>query len=806
MNKSFSRDPVCGMQVNVENNLLISNYNGSDYYFCALSCKEKFDQAPEKYLAKVNQQPTKTEFKETHTKIGNFYSQNIAKIKLPIRGMSCASCVLKVQNKLNSLDGVINSTVNLATQSAFIEFDRSKTNVTAFKKAIQSIGYDVIDISDENLEQTVENLNKHNYIRLKQKFIVSLILSIPIVIINMLTVDGKILHKILDHQTWNIILMLLTTPVLLWCGESFLKGFLKTIKHFKADMNTLVAIGSSSAYIYSILVILLPEQIGSNVYFDTTAVIITLILLGKLLENRSLNKTSDSIKKLIQRQQKFATVIKSGGEVLTPINQIRINDVIVVRPGEIIPVDGIVIEGNSSVDESMITGESLPVEKRVNNEVIGGTINKFGSLKIRATRIGNETVLAKIIQLINEAQSSKAPIQNFVDKIASIFVPIVILIAFITFLIWTFFWGNLATGIINFVAVMIVACPCALGLATPTAIITGIGHGVQNGILIKNAIALEKLKDIDTIVFDKTGTLTRGSLELKDIIPLEKYSKDELLKLIASIEYFSEHPLGIAIRDYAKNNNIKFLDDVKNFKSLPGYGVECVIDNKIITIGSEELLMERGISTDLRIPNHNFNKDVVIRVFVLINNKLVGMLTFSDSLKAEAPVVIKRLRNMGYRTIMMTGDRLEMANQINSILKMDNILASMLPENKIMEIIKLQQSGARVAMIGDGINDAPALAQADVGIAMGTGIDVAIETADVVISKGDLNGIISLLKLSKKTITILKQNLFWAFIYNIILIPLAAFGYLHPMLAAGAMALSSLSVVSNSLRLRKIKI
>lgn len=732
---------------------------------------------------------------------------NPDQITIPIQGMSCASCVNKIQNKLLHIDGVFKANVNLATSSAFIEYDNSKINPAGLKKAIKSIGYEVPELEDTSNDDITDEIYKKRYRNLKNRFIVSLSFSIPIVLLNMLVMGGNQFLGFMDIKIWNIIFLILTTPVLFWCGNIFMKGFIKSIKHFQADMNTLVTIGSSSAFVYSSIITIFPgwtKYLGKDVYFDTTAVIITLILLGKLLEIKSVNKTSDAIKQLIQKQPKYSTIIKDGKEILIPVNQIKVDDIILVRPGSYIPVDGIIIEGISSLDESMLTGESVPVLKKSSDRVTSGTYNIDGVIKFRATKVGKNTFISQIIQLIKDAQASKAPIQNIVDKIAAVFVPVVIFVAITTFLIWFLVLGNLTSGLVNFVSVMIVACPCALGLATPTALIVGIGKGAENGILIKNATALEKLNKVDTFVFDKTGTLTTGKLKVNKFICLNNYPENELLKLIATIENYSEHPVGIAIKNYAIEKNIS-LSNVDYFKSVPGFGVRGKVHAKEILIGNEKLLENYNISInqfDMEILTHPEETGI----YVVIDGKLAAVLTVIDEIKPESYEVIKELKDQNYTTIMMTGDRKNIADRIAKNLSIDKVIAEVLPDKKSLEIIELQKKGAKIAMIGDGINDAPALAQSDVGIAMDTGIDISIATADIVLMGGNLNKILSLLKLAKKTLTTLKQNLLWAFIYNVILIPISALGLLNPLLAAGAMALSSVSVVTNSLRLKRTRI
>jgi Cu+-exporting ATPase len=615
--------------------------------------------------------------------------------------------------------------------------------------------------------------------------------------------------KFLEITTWNYIFFFLTIPVLFWCGDRFFKGFITSLKHFTADMNTLVAVGTSAAFIYSAAVTFFPADFTSgghtsNVYYDTSAVIITLILLGRLLEMRSKGKTSEALKKLIGLQAKTASIIRDGKEVEIPLEQLHIGDIVIVRPGEKIPVDGIIIEGTSSIDESMITGESVPVDKHIGDEIIGATLNTTGSFKFQAKKIGKDTLLAQIVKLVEEAQGSKAPIQQFADRVTAVFVPIVIVIALLTFIGWYLSGALFTNALINFVAVMIVACPCALGLATPTAIIVGTGLGAQHGILIKNANVLEKLRKIDTIVFDKTGTITTGKLVVTDVVSSDMFSENDILFYAASLENFSEQPIAKAIVDFSNTKSIS-LAPPKNFNSITGFGAKGLVEGKQVLVGSAKLLSERNIGTNKPKFYDAYFEQGKTLVFVSIDNKLAGIIAVMDATRPESKISVNRLHKLGIRILLLSGDNRQVVESICKSNGIDNYFAEMLPQDKIKEIKKLQNAGRIVAMVGDGINDAPALAQADVGIAIGTGTDIAIEAGDITLVKGNLMGVISAIRLSKKTVTTIYQNLFWAFIYNLILIPLAAFGILDPMLAAGSMALSSVSVVSNSLRLKRMK-
>jgi Cu+-exporting ATPase len=579
-------------------------------------------------------------------------------------------------------------------------------------------------------------------------------------------------------------------------------------------MNTLVAVGTGTAYLYSTIAVLFPQLLsitesGKHIYFDTAVTIITLILMGRLLEAGAKDKTSSAIKKLMGLQPKTARVIRSGNEFDILISEVKIDDIVVVRPGEKVPVDGVITKGVTSIDESMVTGESIPLDKNINDKVIGGTINKNGSIELRADAVGKDTIIAQIIKLVEQAQGSKAPIQSLADKIASVFVPVVISIALLTFLIWYFAAGvSFTYAMINFIAVLVIACPCALGLATPTAIMVGTGVGASNGILIKNAESLERAHKINTVVLDKTGTITIGKPAVTNIKTFEPYDEQKLVQITASIENKSEHPLGQAIVDYAKKENIPFLD-VEEFNSITGLGLIGSVNGLIVAAGN--LLMMKQNSVDTKEADGTaikFSGEGKTPIFISINGKLAGIIAVADTIKPGAKEAILELKKIGrgIEVIMITGDNERTAQAIAREAGIDNVIAGILPQDKATHIKRLQEQGKVTAMVGDGINDSPALAQADVGIAIGTGTDIAIEASDITLINGDLSGVVKAIILSGKTLRTIKQNLFWAFIYNVIGIPLASLGFLNPIYAAAAMAFSSVSVVSNSLRLRKTKI
>jgi Cu+-exporting ATPase len=623
--------------------------------------------------------------------------------------------------------------------------------------------------------------------------------------------DSFFIYDFFSVEQINKILLLLTTPVLFVSGKRFYKIFWNNLKHFTADMNSLVAIGTGAAYLFSLLLTLFPEIFQTtnhsyHVYFDTAAVIITLILLGRWLESRAKSKTGSAVKKLIELQPKTAIVKENNKEVEKQIDELKIGDIILIKPGGKIPADGIITSGLSSVNEAMITGESLPVEKIIGSKVIGGTINISGFFEFEITTIGKKSVLGQIIKLVEEAQGSKAPIQNLADKVASVFVPVVVVISLLTFIVWLFLRpDDLSIALMNFISVLIIACPCALGLATPTALIVGMGKAAQNGILFKNGESLEELHRADTIVFDKTGTITEGKLSVKNIF-VDNISEDEFLSVLSSIEAKSEHPIAKAITDYAKNKKINSLS-VEEFENKPGKGIKAAIDNKKVFAGNESFMAENKIDLKpitSRVKVENIQNSS--HIFLAIDGDIKGFVTIVDSIKNNSIEVIKQIKDIKLEPILLSGDNENVTKYISSITGIEKYESGVLPEHKSQKVKKLQDDGRKVIMVGDGINDAPALVQSNVGIAIGNGTDVAIESAGVVLVNGDLNGVLKAIKLSKQTIAVIKQNLFWAFIYNTIGIPLAMSGLLNPMFAAIAMSLSSVSVISNSLRLKKVKL
>ena len=757
--------------------------------------------------------------KETISRIG--YSAATRKSVFPVRGMTCASCVARVEQALSGVSGVVSANVNLASEKATVEYLEA-VQLSDLKRAVADAGYELGE-ETETLED-VATASQRAIKSLRNRFLLAAFLGLLILGLGFgPSFPGK------PYLLW-----MLATPAQFWAGWRFYRGMWGALKHLTADMNTLIAVGTSAAYAYSVLAVVFPVfftagGLEPHLYFDTSAMIIALILLGRFLEARAKGQTSEAIKKLISLQPRTALVIRDGEEMEIPAEEVQVGDLITVRPGERVPVDGIVNQGYSSVDESMITGESIPVEKKVGDKVIGATINKTGSFQFKATKVGKDTMLAQIIRLVEEAQGSKAPIQRLADIIASYFVPIVIGIALVTFIIWYFVGPSPAFtfALLNFIAVLIIACPCALGLATPTAIMVGTGKGAENGILIRSAEALERAHRINTVLLDKTGTLTQGKPLVTEIIATEFFSEEDVLRLAASAERRSEHPLAEAIVRAASDRKLK-LQSVTGFRAIPGKGVEASVGGKKLILGNLVLMKDKKLALNgLEKEADRLWEEGKTVMFLGMDGKVIGVMALADTLKPGAREAVGVLHRMGIEVAMLTGDNRRTAEAIAREADIDLVIAEVLPEHKAQEVKKLQGEGKAVAMVGDGINDAPALAQADIGVAIGTGTDVAIEAADITLISGDLSGIVNAIYLSKRTLRTIKQNLFWAFAYNTSLIPVAAgvlfiafgrtgvpsglhfilgdYGFLNPILAAAAMATSSLTVVFNSLRLRRFK-
>ncbi len=726
------------------------------------------------------------------------------KLELKISGMTCAACSTKIERKLNKTEGVVKAAVNLATNKATLEYDPAKLKVSDLVKVVEDLGYGAKPVEAVNRDR--EKAEREREIRrLRRELVLSAILSSPLILamlLSLVRIDIPFLHD------WRFQLAL-ATPVQFIIGFRFYRNSYYALRAKSPNMDVLVAMGTSAAYFYSLynsfFQEMMPGMLMKDLYFEAAAVIITLILLGKYLEAVAKGKTSEAIKKLIGLQAKTARVIRDGVEMDIPVEEVEVNEIIVVRPGEKIPVDGEIIEGNSAVDESMLTGESLPVEKGTGDEVIGSTINKFGTFNFRATKIGKETVLSQIIKMVEEAQGSKAPIQKIADQVSGVFVPIVLGIAALTFIVWYFGDYNLTKGIISAVSVLVIACPCALGLATPTAIMVGTGKGAEQGILIKGGEHLETAYKINTVVLDKTGTITKGQPEVTDIIPLTGLDRIELLRIAAIAERKSEHPLGVAVFETAKRE-MGEISDPEQFTAIPGRGVKALVEGEEVLVGTRKLMTEQGLDpSGYESRLGELEDQGKTAMLMASDHKLVALIAVADVIKDTSAEAIRELTGLGIEVFMITGDNRRTARAIAEQVGIDNVLAEVLPENKAEEVEKLRSQGKVVAMVGDGINDAPALATADIGMAIGTGTDIAMEAADITLMRGDLRSIVTAIRLSRKTMTKIKQNLFWAFIYNTIGIPFAALGMLNPIIAGAAMAFSSVSVVTNSLSLKRFK-
>jgi len=733
-----------------------------------------------------------------------------------IEGMTCASCARAVERATRRLEGVASANVNLATEKLAITFEPSVLSVSDIKKAVKNAGYKAVE---EDGGKSGDSNEKERRL-LWRRFIISVIVTVPLLYISMGHMAGLPLPGFIDPmmnpRAYAITQLILTLPVVAAGYRYYIVGF-KTLLKRSPNMDSLVAIGTGAAMVYGIYAIgrifMGDTDYAMNLYFESAAVILTLITLGKYFETVSKGKTSDAIKKLMGLAPKTATVIKDDKEVEIPVEEVMVGDIIIVRPGERIPVDGIVISGVTSVDESMLTGESIPVEKHEGDIVIGASLNKNGSIRYKATRVGKDTTLAQIIKLVEDAQGSKAPIAKLADIISGYFVPIVMILAVLSGLAWYVIGGESITfSLTIFISVLVIACPCALGLATPTAIMVGTGKGAENGVLIKSGEALETAHKVDTVVLDKTGTITEGKPKVTDVIAAGGISGETLVMLAASAEIGSEHPLGEAIVEHAKKMGLD-IKDATEFKAIPGHGIEVTIEGRHVLLGNRKLMDDRNISLEeLAEASDRLANEGKTPMYAAIDSMAAGIIAVADTVKATSKKAIETLHKMGIKVVMITGDNSRTAQAIARQVGIDRVLSEVLPEDKSNEIKKLQSEGSKVAMVGDGINDAPALAQADIGIAIGSGTDVAMESADIVLMRSDLMDVSKAIQLSRSTIRIIKQNLFWAFAYNTVGIPVAM-GILHifggpllnPMIAGAAMSLSSVSVVSNALRLKRFK-
>lgn len=875
------KDPVCGMKVEPEKAVAKRELAGKTYYFCSEGCARRFDMAPEEYVevptktvavsittgvprmtpervraeipitnldcatcvttiqralqevpgvykVTVNfatakafveyhpEEATLLHLTEAIKKAG--YHSGGATLRLGIKNIRCASCVTFIEEALKRTPGVLRASVNVGSQEAYIEYLPTMTDLAQLKASIESTGYQVISAPSEEPLDAEREARQREYRDLFRRFVVAGALAAAVLILAFAEYI-PLLRAVPKQINW-MAQLLLTSPVLFWSGSRFFVGAWSAFRHRAADMNTLIAVGTGAAYAYSAVATFLPGLFPTgllNVYFDTTAIIIALILMGQVLEARAKGQTNEAIRRLMGLQAKTARVVRDGEEIDIPVEEVLVGDVVLVRPGEKIPVDGEVMEGVSAVDESMITGEPIPVGKGPGDEVIGATINKTGAFKFMATKVGKDTALAQIIRLVQEAQGTKAPIQRLADLISSYFVPVVIVIAILSFVAWFDFGPQprLTYALVTFVTVLIIACPCALGLATPTSIMVGTGKGAENGILVKSSEALETAHKLDTIVLDKTGTITVGQPSLTDVVLAGEtgWKEEELLRLVASAERGSEHPLGEAIVEGARSRGLE-LTDPSGFEAVPGHGIKAEVESHSIWAGNLKLMRrEEVVLNGLEAKAQELFDQGKTAMYVAIDGEAAGVVAVADTLKEDSIQAIGALKKLGLEVVMLTGDNERTAQAIAGQVGIDRVLAEVLPEEKVRQVQMLQAEGKIVAMVGDGINDAPALAQADVGIAIGTGTDVAIEASDITLIKGRLRGVVTAIQLSKATMRNIKQNLFGSFIYNTLGVPIAA-GVLYPFMgvllspivASAAMAMSSVTVVSNALRLRGFKV
>lgn len=759
--------------------------------------------------ARVQYDPSVLKLSDIQQKVIDLgYGVVTEKSELVITGMTCAACSARIEKGLNKMEGVLQANVNLALEKGSVEYNPSVISSKDLILKIESLGYGAM-VKDEEHEKDAVDYRQREIEKQQGKFIFSAILSLPLLwaMVGHFSFTSFLYVPKAFMNPW--VQMALATPVQFFIGKQFYMGAYKALKNKSANMDVLVVLGTSAAYLYSVYLAIETLRSGAHpagFYFETSAILITLIILGKLFEAKAKGRSSEAIKKLMGLQAKTATIIRNGEETIIPLEDVAVGDVLLVKPGEKVPVDGEVLEGTSALDESMITGESVPVDKTAGDNVIGATINKNGFLKIKATRVGKDTALSQIIKVVEEAQGSKAPIQRMADIISGIFVPIVVGIAVITFFIW-YLWadpGNFAEALEKLIAVLVIACPCALGLATPTSIMAGSGRAAEYGILFKGGEHLEMTHKVQTVILDKTGTITNGTPILTDVVTDQ--DKAEFLSLIGSAERQSGHPLAQAIVEGVKNEQVE-LKEVSEFENIPGYGIKANVAGKMVLVGTRRLMRRYNVDVNpvLEIME-SMEKQGKTAMLAAIDGEYAGIVTVADTIKETSTKAIRRMKDMGLEVIMITGDNKQTAAAIAKQAGIDHVIAEVLPEGKAEEVKKMQEQGKKVAMVGDGINDAPALATADIGMAIGTGTDVAMEAADITLIRGDLNSIADSILMSRKTMQNIRQNLFWALAYNTIGIPIAAIGFLAPWLAGAAMAFSSVSVVLNALRLQKVKL
>lgn len=797
------KDPVCGMLIDKDAAQGKYHYKGKNYYFCNISCYEKFRKEPEKYLKKKEASED-----SVGTQPQFFLQKESAKLK--IGGMTCTACAATIEKTLKKKQGVVTANVNFATEEATVSYIPGKIDMKGLMKAVEDSGYSVIKEKEESEIKEAQAA--------KKRLTIAWIITLPIVVLMIL----KMIFGI-EIPFYHYLELVLSAIVLTFPGLPTYRSALKSIFHKSANMDVLIMMGTSASFLTGILRIF---GFSIESFAGVGAMIMAFHLTGRYIESAAKGRASSAIRKLLELGAKTAKILEDGEEKEVSVEDVKVGDIMIVRPGEKIPTDGELIEGESTVDESMATGESMPVKKRPGDSVIGATLNQMGLIKVRATKIGKDTFLSQVIKLVEECQGTKVPIQKFADRVTFYFVPSVIGIAILTFLLWIFFpqiftsiaewasgflpWVNLQISTVSLalfamVAVLVIACPCALGLATPTALMVGSGMGAQHGILFRSGEAIQTIKEVKTIVFDKTGTITKGKPELTDSIPLNGYTNNELLKYAASLEKGSEHPIARAILEKAASENIK-LEDPINFEAVSGMGIRGTVDGKKILVGNEGLMNLEGMSLGtIESAKEELQNEAKTVIILAIDIKIAGLLAVADSLKEDAVDSIQTLKEMGFRTLMLTGDNEKTAQAIANKVGIDDVLSNVLPQDKQKLIEKLQEE-QMVAMVGDGINDAPALTQANVGIAIGTGTDIAIEASDITLVKGDISSVVKAIKLSLATFRKIKENLFWAFFYNIIAIPIAILGLLHPLIAEASMAFSSINVVTNSLRLRRLKL